>query len=225
MAVRGRLDAAIDRLAGLIEGGHLLASMGGEGLLTAAADLVERHAAELAAAGAREEGLRWALLRGWCCANWRGEELDLEDLPLHSGDCPLAAAPAPAGGLLAFLAELERPRGAKDETEAWIIDCERGVARRLRECVGLPPRGGSMSCRHRRTWVILGGRAEWCYECGAWRRLESFLRAAPEGAERASRPASAWARPTGPGGENSYDQYVAETKRYRKRMGLPREGA
>jgi hypothetical protein len=159
MAVRGRLDAAIDRLAGLIEGGRLLASMGGEGLIDAAADLIERHAAELAAAGAREEGLRWALLRGWCCANWRGEELEPEDLPLHSDDCPLAAAPAPAGGLLELIEDLEGecvaaaavvadqpPDGAGNYLEgrhngATVEKIK--LARRLRERVGLPPREGA----------------------------------------------------------------------------------
>jgi hypothetical protein len=90
--------------------------------------------AELAAAGAREAGLREALLRGWCCANWRGEELDPEDLPLHSGDCPLAAAPAPAGGLLGLLNDLER--GERSRTP-------REVAASLRFHIGLPAREGA----------------------------------------------------------------------------------
>jgi hypothetical protein len=112
--------------------------------------------AELAAAGAREEGLRWALLRGWCCENWRGEELEPEDLPLHSDDCPLAAAPAPAGGLLELIEDLEGecvaaaavvadqpPDGAGNHLEgrhngATVEKIK--LARRLRECAGLPPR-------------------------------------------------------------------------------------
>jgi len=28
-----------------------------------------------------------------------------------------------------------------------------------------------MTCRHRESWPIAGGRIEWCHACGAWRIL------------------------------------------------------
>lgn len=36
-----------------------------------------------------------------------------------------------------------------------------------------PNRGASLKHRHARTsWLICGGRAEWCYVCGAFRNLK-----------------------------------------------------
>lgn len=49
MRIRPQLITAIDRLADQVENGHLLASMGGEDLLMAAADEIDRLRAELAA--------------------------------------------------------------------------------------------------------------------------------------------------------------------------------
>jgi len=45
-------------------------------------------------------------------------------------------------------------------------------------------------CRHERSWIIMGGHAEWCYVCGAWRQLK---RIEPNG----SIPNSKWNRPSG----------------------------
>ncbi len=28
-----------------------------------------------------------------------------------------------------------------------------------------------MTCKHRKSWLLLGGSLEWCHVCGAWRRL------------------------------------------------------
>lgn len=54
-----------------------------------------------------------------------------------------------------------------------------------------------MKCRHRKSWIICGGYAEWCYQCGAWRRLRLV-----EGETNVSTPAGKWTRPTGPDGPN-----------------------
>lgn len=52
-------------------------------------------------------------------------------------------------------------------------------------------------CRHRRTWLIAGGYHEWCYECGALRRME----VAPP---NSCYPVTRWTRPTGIGGDNPW---------------------
>jgi len=51
-------------------------------------------------------------------------------------------------------------------------------------------------CRHHRTWLVSGGRIEWCYECGAIRRNEVIGCIVS--------PAGWWVRPTGKGGKNPY---------------------
>lgn len=57
-------------------------------------------------------------------------------------------------------------------------------------------RVANVRCRHRRSWLICGGWAEWCYECGAWRQLRAIA-----GTNR-SAVAGRWTRPVGKGGEN-----------------------
>jgi hypothetical protein len=54
---------------------------------------------------------------------------------------------------------------------------------------------GRVRCRHRKTWFIVNGHAEWCYQCGAWRPLRHVDATTVA-------PAGKWTRPTGPGGEN-----------------------
>lgn len=56
-----------------------------------------------------------------------------------------------------------------------------------------------MRCRHRKMWIIVGGHAAWCYECGAWRQMR------PVDGTNEVVPISMWVRPTGPGGKNPYD--------------------
>lgn len=54
-------------------------------------------------------------------------------------------------------------------------------------------------CRHERnSWIICGGYAEWCYVCGAWRKLEPI-------SPNSSRAASTWARPSGNPAVNPFD--------------------
>jgi len=126
--------------------------------LAALRPIWERHAAELAAAGAREAGLREVLVAARprikeCC----DEDGDMEPAEAYMAvlvriDAALAAAPAPAGGLLELLAEAENrrlkvlqerddgiahagiARGRLDELD-WLL-------KQLPSAVGLPPREG-----------------------------------------------------------------------------------
>ena len=52
-------------------------------------------------------------------------------------------------------------------------------------------------CRHNGTWLICGGYGEWCYECGALRRMQVVNR-------NEVRAETQWCRPTGIGGANPY---------------------
>lgn len=60
------------------------------------------------------------------------------------------------------------------------------------------PQSEEQRCRHRGTWIIAGGHAEWCYECGAFRGL------APVPGYNQSYARTYWARPTGIGGKNPW---------------------
>lgn len=55
-------------------------------------------------------------------------------------------------------------------------------------------------CRHNRSWLIVGAHAEWCYECGAWRKLRQMP-------PNSVAPASRWFKPVGKGGENPSLRY------------------
>ena len=57
-------------------------------------------------------------------------------------------------------------------------------------------------CSHRKTWIIAGGYYEWCYSCGALRKMKLI-----EG--NAGAPASKWIRPVG-NGENPYRLFYVE---------------
>lgn len=52
-------------------------------------------------------------------------------------------------------------------------------------------------CRHDRNSWILGGVWEWCYRCGAIRRLDRV-----PGTTNGLYPLTVWLRPVGPDGEN-----------------------
>lgn len=65
-------------------------------------------------------------------------------------------------------------------------------------------------CRHQRTWVMFGGRGEWCYECGAYRDLVKI-----NGAQ--SKPISNWIRPVGKGGKNPFDIWMKSRLRREKK--------
>ena len=53
--------------------------------------------------------------------------------------------------------------------------------------------------RHSKSWLISGGTLEWCYECGAIRRLR--IRNSDEGTHY-SEPIERWTKPAGIGAEN-----------------------
>lgn len=54
-------------------------------------------------------------------------------------------------------------------------------------------------CRHRRSWLMVGGSIEWCYQCGAIRRMKHV-----ETGENSVTPASKWSLPTGKNGHNPW---------------------
>jgi hypothetical protein len=64
-------------------------------------------------------------------------------------------------------------------------------------------------CRHRDSWLIAGGNYEWCYRCGALRRMQET------GIAQVT-PQSVWCRPVGPRGENPWPRFKARTDRYLK---------
>ena len=64
-------------------------------------------------------------------------------------------------------------------------------------------------CRHRRTW-ILGMGYEWCYVCGAYRRLEPIT-------GNSAVPITAWCVPTGDSQRNPYAQWSQRNDVYLKR--------
>ena len=53
-------------------------------------------------------------------------------------------------------------------------------------------------CRHRKSWIVCGGYIEWCYECGALRKMKHIK-------DNQFAPNSYWANPTG-GDENPFDK-------------------
>lgn len=63
------------------------------------------------------------------------------------------------------------------------------------------PYSGGMMCRHRKSWLVAGGFIEWCYECGAIRKMGRVA-----GTENAVAPRSTWAKPVGKGGKNPYNE-------------------
>lgn len=62
-------------------------------------------------------------------------------------------------------------------------------------------------CRHVTSWVIFGGYGEWCWGCGAYRRLSG-----PEGE---CAVVSDWAYP---GDVNPYSRFAASIKRRAVRL-------
>lgn len=66
-------------------------------------------------------------------------------------------------------------------------------------------------CYHNRnSWIIMGGHAQWCYVCGAYRNLR---REEPN----IIYPASAWRRPTGNPGNNPWERMVKDDAVFEKR--------
>lgn len=61
-----------------------------------------------------------------------------------------------------------------------------------------------MSCRHRKFWILSGGRLLWCYECGAVRRMTPT--------QVGAIPRSQWCRPTGENGENPWEKFARDVK-------------
>lgn len=59
-------------------------------------------------------------------------------------------------------------------------------------------------CRHERnSWLIGGGYYEWCYVCGAFRKMSKI------GTNRVV-PAGVWIRPTGDKDKNPYEKLNAK---------------
>lgn len=73
-------------------------------------------------------------------------------------------------------------------------------------------RGGggevTLRCRHSDSWLL--GHVhfiEWCYRCGAFRRLRD------DGCD-GMKAVSPWCKPIGPSGENPWDAWQRRTTRY-----------
>lgn len=68
-----------------------------------------------------------------------------------------------------------------------------------------------MRCRHsNHSWLLCGGRIEWCYQCGAFRRTVHVN-------ETTIVPAGAWALPSGPEGKNPWYEYEKKQAAWEKR--------
>jgi len=63
-------------------------------------------------------------------------------------------------------------------------------------------------CRHGGTWIV--ENIEWCYECGAWRRLIAIDPVTMH-------PETPWACPVGQGGKNPWDGWQKRCLAYRRR--------
>jgi hypothetical protein len=66
----------------------------------------------------------------------------------------------------------------------------------------------SARCRHRDSWLI-GSHYEWCYRCGALRRMRDT---SIPGCTSTCEPASSWAVPVGPDGENPFSRWHDRNK-------------
>ena len=68
-------------------------------------------------------------------------------------------------------------------------------------------------CRHARTWLFVphtGTYIEWCYECGAWRRLAEIGKVT-------TRPITVWVCPVGRRGKDPWDGWQKRCQAYRRR--------
>jgi hypothetical protein len=64
-----------------------------------------------------------------------------------------------------------------------------------------------MKCRHRDSWLIAGGAYEWCYRCGALRRMR-------ESGIASVTPMSVWQRPIGAEADNPWARFDRLSKAY-----------
>ena len=62
-------------------------------------------------------------------------------------------------------------------------------------------------CRHRDSWLLAGGTYEWCYRCGALRRMR-------EAGIAEVVPMSPWLKPVGPAGGNPWEKWKLRTANY-----------
>jgi hypothetical protein len=66
-------------------------------------------------------------------------------------------------------------------------------------------------CRHRDSWLIAGGTYEWCFRCGAFRRMRET------GIAQVA-AMSPWLRPVGPDAPNPWEQFNEAAKRFTERQ-------
>jgi hypothetical protein len=71
-----------------------------------------------------------------------------------------------------------------------------------------------VKCRHRYSWLSSGG-LEWCYQCGAIRRLKHI-------SPSVIVADSAWCVPTGEGGGNPWSAWDKRNEGWRKAMATRR---
>lgn len=65
-----------------------------------------------------------------------------------------------------------------------------------------------MRCRHTKSWFLAMGRYEWCYECGAIRRL-----CPSSDGQNYSTVETQWTPPTGKGGRNPFPMKSVKPKK------------
>ena len=70
------------------------------------------------------------------------------------------------------------------------------------------------NCRHRGSWLLAGGIIEWCYECGAWRKMTERGMAQVD-------VASPWCYPSGVGSENPWGEWDARRRTWLARNRRP----
>lgn len=60
------------------------------------------------------------------------------------------------------------------------------------------------ACRHRKTWLIAGGRWNWCWQCGALREMQNSDKG------NFCFPVSDWQKPVGPKAQNPYGRVIGK---------------
>lgn len=63
-------------------------------------------------------------------------------------------------------------------------------------------------CRHNKSWLIACGLIEWCYECGAFRKMYPV--------KQDVYPLGIWIKPVGKGGENPSDKLDVPARKVKR---------
>lgn len=72
------------------------------------------------------------------------------------------------------------------------------------------PKQKTARCRHARSWIMAGGNIEWCWQCGAIRKLSMAFD--PEGSMLV--PVSVWQSPIKDSSENPFEKWQDESRKF-----------